>query len=96
MSAIRDYIEKNESNIDIIGSEYIAENSKKINSLVKQDLYTYMLTSQCDCITYDNGVSNKKYFLQDENNVKNKCFFDKKFDRNNVSEKNKNNFKEST
>ena len=96
MSAIRDYIEKNESNIDIIGSEYIAENSKKINSLVKQDLYTYMLTSQCDCITYDNGVSNKMYFLQDENNVKNKCFFDKKFDRNNVSEKNKNNFKEST
>ena len=96
MSTIRDYIEKNESNIDIIGSEYIAENSKKINSLVKQDLYTYMLTSQCDCITYDNGVSNKKYFLQDENNVKNKCFFDKKFDRNNVSEKNKNNFKEST
>lgn len=97
MSAIRDYIEKNESNIDDIGNEYIAENSKKINSLlVNSDLYTYMLKSQCDCITYDNGVSNKKYFLQDENDVKNKCFFDKKFDRKNVSEKSKNNFKEST
>lgn len=96
MSAIRDYIEKNESNIDRIGNEYIAENSKKINSLVKQDLYTYMLTSQCNCITYDNRASNKEYFLLDEDGVKNKCFFDKKFDRNNVSEKNKNNFKEST
>ncbi len=96
MSAIRDYIEKNESNIDGIGNEYIAENSKKINSLVDQDLYTYMLTSQCDFITYDNRASNKEYFLLDEDDVKNKCFFDKKFDRNNMSEKSKNNFKEST
>ena len=58
MSAIRDYIEKNQSNIESIGEEKIGKNDNKktINNLVAgstddvKDLYTYMIKSHCDCI----------------------------------------------
>ena len=81
MSDIRNYIESHKNDIDKIGNEYIAENSKTINDLVNgskkgvKDLYTYMIKSHCDCIV---DTTNKRYFLSEPSKVdeiKTQCFF---------------------
>lgn len=97
MSAIRDYIEKNQSNIESIGEEKIGKNDNKktINNLVAgstdnvKDLYTYMIKSHCDCIV---SSDYKTDFLRYKKKVKEKCFFN----GNSLSDECMMNFKDNT
>lgn len=97
MSAIRDYIEKNQSNIESIGEEKIGKNDNKktINNLVAgstdnvNDLYTYMIKSHCDCIV---SSDYKTDFLRYKKKVKEKCFFN----GNSLSDECMMNFKDNT
>jgi len=102
MSAIRDYIEKNQSNIESIGNEVIdkdnnahANSPKTINHLVAgstddvNDLYTYMIKSHCDCIV---SSDYKTDFLRYKKKVEEKCFFN----GNSLSDECMMNFKDNT
>lgn len=97
MSAIRDYIEKNQSNIESIGEEKIGKNDNKktINNLVAgstddvNDLYTYMIKSHCNCIVSSNY---KTDFLSEKKKVEEKCFFN----GNSLSDQCMMNFKDNT
>jgi len=102
MSAIRDYIEKNQSNIESIGKEVIdkdnnanANSQKTINDLVAgstdnvNDLYTYMIKSHCDCIV---SSDYKTDFLRYKKKVEEKCFFN----GNSLSDECMMNFKDNT
>lgn len=97
MSAIRDYIEKNQSNIESIGEEKIGKNDNKktINNLVAgstddvKDLYTYMIKSHCDCIV---SSDYKIDFLRYKKKVEEKCFFN----GNSLSDECMMNFKDNT
>lgn len=97
MSAIRDYIEKNQSNIESIGEEKIGKNDNKktINDLVAgstdnvNDLYTYMIKSHCDCIV---SSDYKTDFLRYKKKVEEKCFFN----GNSLSDECMMNFKDNT
>lgn len=97
MSAIRDCIEKNQSNIESIGEEKIGKNDNKktINDLVAgstdnvNDLYTYMIKSHCDCIV---SSDYKTDFLRYKKKVEEKCFFN----GNSLSDECMMNFKDNT